>query len=134
MSKYSIKINEINLEANPQTAQGIIQRGSEEVKFEAQVLMWGGTPRWKLVEEGQVAVPVEQSNFSQGERMAIARWLKSVAGNPALVGQSSQSGSGSSGRSSASASKLKELEAQNEALQAQLTSMQAMLEQLVNKK
>jgi hypothetical protein len=134
MSKYSIKITEINLEANPQTAQGTIQRGSEEVQFNAQVLMWAGTPRWKVVEEGGVAVAVEQSQFSQGERMAIARWLKSVAGNPALVGSSSQSGSGSSGGSSASSSKLKELESQNEALQAQLTSMQALLEQLVNKK
>jgi len=131
MSKYKIQIVEINLEANPQTAQGIIFRGTEEVQFNAQVLMWAGTPRWKVVEEGGVAVAVEQSQFSQGERMAIARWLKTVAGNPALVGSSSQSGSGSSGGSSASSSKLKELEAQNEALQAQLNSVQALLQQLV---
>jgi hypothetical protein len=134
MSKYSITLSEINLEANPQTAQGTIMRGTEEVPFNAQVLMWAGTPRWKLVEGGQVAVPVEQSNFSQGERMAIARWCKAVAANSELVGKSSQSGGGSSSGGGASSSKLKELEAQNAALQEQLTAMQALLEQLVNKK
>jgi hypothetical protein len=134
MSKYSITLSEINLEANPQTAQGIIMRGTEEVSFNAQVLMWGGTPRWKVVEEGGVAVAVEQSNFSQGERMAIARWCKAVAANSELVGKSSQSGGGSSSGGGASSSKLKELEAQNAALQEQLTAMQALLEQLVNKK
>jgi hypothetical protein len=130
MSKYAITISEINLEVNPQTARGTIARGSEEVPFEAQVLMWAGTPRWKVVEEGGVAVAVEQSQFSQGERMAIARWLKSVAGNTELVGKSSQGGGGSTG-SQAGSSKLKELEAQNAALQEQLNSMQALLQQLV---
>ena len=128
MSKYNIQITEINLESNPQTAQGTIHRNGEEVAFEAQVLMWAGTPRWKVKEESGLAVSLENSSFSQGERMAIARWLKSVAANTELVGKSSQSGGGGSSQGS---SKLKQLEVQNAALQEQLSAMQALMQQLV---
>lgn len=128
MSKYNIQITEINLESKPETAQGTIHRNGEEVAFEAQVQMWAGTPRWKVKEEAGLAVSLENSEFTQGERMAIARWLKAVAKNTELVGKSSQRGGGSSSQGS---SKLKELEAQNAALQEQLASVQALVQELV---
>ena len=65
--------------------------------------------------------------------MAIARWLKAVAKNPELVGKSSGQGSGSTGSNKSSA-KVKELEAQNEALAGELAELRAMVAELMKNK
>ena len=126
MSKYNITINEINKDNDTHTAQGIILKNGEPVAFEAATKWWDGTRRWKIKEEGGLAVKTTESNFSTGERMAVARWLKAVSNDESLIGKSSGQGSGgSSGRSS---SRVKELESQNEVLQNELTELKEMLQ------
>ena len=134
MSKYNITINEINQENDQHTAQGTILRNGEEVQFDAVTIWYDGTRRWKVKEESGTAVAVDQSDFSRGERMGIARWLKEVSNNPELVGKSSGQGSGSTGsKSGGSSSRIAELEAQNAALQAQVVEMMAMMKEFMNK-
>ena len=132
MSKYNITVNELNKDNDQHTAQGIIVRDGEEVSFDAVTIWYDGTRRWKVKEEAGTAVAVEQSDFSKGERMAIARWLKAVAKNPELVGKSSGQGSGSSGGSGGS-SRIKQLEEQNAQLQGQVAELMEMMKQLMNK-
>lgn len=133
MSKYNITINEINTENDQHTASGTIQRGDEAVAFEAATRWWDGTRRWKIKEEAGVAVSLESSDYSRGERMAIARWLKEVSKNPELVGKSSGQGSGSTG-SGKSSSKMKELEEQNATLKTELAELKAMMMELMKNK
>ena len=133
MSKYNITINEINTENDEHTAQGTLLRNGEEVQFDSVTIWWDGTRRWKVKEEAGTAVKVEDSGFSKGERMAIARWLKAVAKNPELVGKSSGQGSGSTGSNKSSA-KVKELEAKNEALAEELAELKAMMVELMKNK
>jgi len=132
MSKYNINITEINQDNDQHTAQGTILRDGAEVKFEAVTIWYDGTRRWKVKEESGTAVSIEQSDFSRGERMGIARWLTEVSKNPELVGKSSGQGTGSS-KSSGSSSRIAELEAQNAALQAQVVEMMAMMKEFMNK-
>ena len=131
MSKYSITIHEINKDNDSHTAQGTIQRNGEEVSFDAVTIWYDGTRRWKVKEEAGTAVAIEQSGFSKGERMAIARWLKAVSKNPELVGKSS--GQGSGGSSSGGSSRIKQLEEQNAQLQGQVTELMEMMKQIMNK-
>lgn len=130
MSKYNITISEIDTEKDQHTAQGTLLRDGEEVLFNAVTIWWDGTRRWKVKEEAGTAVKVEDSEFSKGERMAIARWLKAVVKNPELVGKSSGQGPGkpSGGGSSA---KVKELESKNEALAGELAELKAMMMELM---
>ena len=128
MSKYNIQINEINLDNDSHTASGHIMRNGEEVQFEAATIWWSGTRRWKVKEDGQLAVKVSSSSFSQGERMAIARWLGEVAKNPELINKSSGQGTGHT--SSQSSSRVQELESQNAQLQSQMEELRAMMIQL----
>ena len=130
MSKYNITIQEINLDNDQHTAQGILLRDGKEVQFEAVTRWWDGTRRWKVKEEAGTAVKVEDSEFSKGERMAIARWLKAVSKNPELVGKSSGQGSGKSS-SGGGSSKVKELEAKNEVLATELAELKAMMMELM---
>lgn len=125
MSKYNITINEINKENDTHTASGTIQRGDEVVAFEAATRWWDGTRRWKVKEEAGTAVSLESSDFSRGERMGIARWLKEVSKNEELIGKSSGQGSGKS--SGGSSSKVKELQEQNETLKAELAELKEMM-------
>tara|TARA_B100000035_G_scaffold35515_1_gene26850 strand:+ start:5746 stop:6147 length:402 start_codon:yes stop_codon:yes gene_type:complete len=131
MSKYNITIHEINQDHDQHTASGIIIRNGEEVSFESVTIWYDGTRRWKVKEEAGTAVAVEQSGFSKGERMAIARWLKAVSKDPELVGKSSGQGSGKS--SSGGSSKIKQLEEQNSQLQGQVAELMAMMKELMNK-
>ena len=126
MSKYNITINEINKDNDTHTAQGIILKNGEPVAFEAATKWWDGTRRWKIKEEGGLAVKTTESNFSTGERMAVARWLKAVSNDESLIGKSSGQGSGGSG--GRSSSRVKELESQNEVLQNELTELKEMLQ------
>jgi len=130
MSKYNITISEIDTEKDQHTAQGTLLRNGEEVPFESVTIWWDGTRRWKVKEAAGTAVKIEDSSFSKGERMAIARWLKAVAKNPELVGKSSGQGSGSTGGGKSS-TKVKELEAQNEALAGELAELKAMMMELM---
>tara|TARA_R100000027_G_scaffold58687_2_gene48748 strand:+ start:76 stop:570 length:495 start_codon:yes stop_codon:yes gene_type:complete len=129
MSKYNITINEINTDNDQHTAQGTILKNGEPVAFEAATIWYDGTRRWKVKEEGGLAVKTTESNFSTGERMAVARWLKAVSKDEELVGKSSGQGSGGSG--GRSSSRVKELEAQNEALQGQVAELMAMVTEFV---
>ena len=126
MSKYNITINEINKDNDTHTAQGIILKNGEPVAFEAATKWWDGTRRWKIKEEGGLAVKTTESNFSTGERMAVARWLKAVSNDESLIGKSSGQGSGGSG--GRSSSRVKELESQNEVLQNELTELKEMMQ------
>tara|TARA_Y100000992_G_C20895926_1_gene318604 strand:+ start:105 stop:506 length:402 start_codon:yes stop_codon:yes gene_type:complete len=129
MSKYNITIQEINLDNDQHTAQGTIIRDGEVVQFEAVTRWWDGTRRWKVKEEAGTALKVEDSDFSKGERMAIARWLKAVSKNPELVGKSSGQGPGKP--SGGGSSKVKELEAKNEELATELSELKAMMMELM---
>ena len=131
MSKYNITIHEINQDHDQHTASGTIIRNGEEVSFESVTIWYDGTRRWKVKEEAGTAVAVEQSGFSKGERMAIARWLKAVSKDPELVGKSSGQGSGKS--SSGGSSKIKQLEEQNAQLQGQVAELMAMMKEFMNK-
>ena len=97
MSKYNITINEIQLDNDQHTAQGTIIKNGEPVQFEAATIWYDGTRRWKVKEEGGLAVKTTDSDFTTGERMAVARWLKAVSKDESLVGKSSGQGSGKSG-------------------------------------
>ena len=128
MSKYNITINEINLDNDAHTASGIIMKNGEEVQFEAATIWWSGTRRWKIKEEGQLAVKVSSSSFTQGERMAVARWLGEVSKNQELIGKPSGQGTG---RTSPQPNKrVQELEEQNSQLQSQMEELRAMMIQL----
>jgi len=129
MSKYNITISEINTDNDQHTAQGIILRNGAEVLFEAATIWYDGTRRWKVKEEGGLAVKTENSSFTTGERMAVARWLKEVSRNPELIGKPSGQGTGS--KSSGSSNRIKELEEQNNQLQSQVAEMMALMKQFM---
>lgn len=126
MSKYNITINEINKDNDTHTAQGIILKNGEPVSFEAATIWWDASRRWKVKEEGGLAVKTTESNFSTGERMAVARWLKAVSKDESLIGKSSGQGTGGSG--GRSSSRVKELESQNQVLQNELTELKEMMQ------
>jgi hypothetical protein len=130
MPKYNITINELNKDNHDSyTAQGFIVRDGEEIQFEAATIWWDNTRRWKVKEEGGLAVSVEQSDFSQGERMSIARWLKAVTNDDSLIGKSNSQGSGRSG--GGSSKRVQELTAQNEELKNELGELKAMMMQFM---
>ena len=125
MSKYNITINEIQLDNDQHTAQGTIIKNGEPVQFEAATIWYDGTRRWKVKEEGGLAVKTTDSDFTTGERMAVARWLKAVSKDESLVGKSSGQGSGKSG--GGSSKRVQELETQNEELRSELSELKAMM-------
>lgn len=86
MSKYNIVVTSINTEAFPFKGSGTING----VTFEAQTIIYNGGPIWKTVEHGMCPAPTSMSQFSRGERSAIAAWMKKVEQQPELVEQSSQ--------------------------------------------
>ena len=133
MSKYQIQINEINLANNTHTATGTIMKDGQEVQFEAETIWWSGTRRWKVKEEAGLAVKVSDSNFTQGERMGIARWLTEVSKNPELVGKSSGQGTGAPKQSGPNP-QVQELQNQNAQLQAQMAQLQEMMQQMLEAK
>jgi hypothetical protein len=91
MSKYNITIETMNTESLPFTAVG--QLGDRQ--FELQTIVYGGRNIWKCKEHGMVPCPTEMSQFSRGERSAIAAWAKKVEGDEELLGKSSQLASAS---------------------------------------
>ena len=126
--KYNIIIEAMSLESFPFTASGTInghQISLQTISHPTGIL-------WKLVENGQVAVPLSQSDFGRGERSSIARWAKEVELNQELIGKSSQS-AGSTPSTSRN-SKLKDLEEQNATLKAEIAEMKEMLAALVAQK
>jgi len=86
MSKYAITCTSINTESFPFTGTGEING----VEFETATIMYGGRPIWKVKEHGMLPAPTEMSQFTRGERSAIAAWMKKVEQNPELVDQNSQ--------------------------------------------
>jgi len=136
MSKYNITITEIYLDKNTHTAQGILIRNGEEIKFNAETIWWEGTRRWKVVEGDRLAVSLENSSFSRGERMGIARWLAEVSKNPELFRKSSSQGTGFQGnpRAPQANAQVQELESQNKLLQEQMLQLQALMTQLLEEK
>jgi len=86
MSKYAITCTSINNEAFPFTGTGEING----VEFETATIMYGGRPIWKVKEHGMLPAPTEMSQFTRGERSAIAAWMKKVEQNPELVDKNSQ--------------------------------------------
>ena len=132
MSKYNITISEINMDNDQHTASGILLRDGEEVSFESVTIWWDGTRRWKVREEAGTAVKVDSSDFGRGERMAIARWLKAVSKNTELVGKSSGQGTGAP-KGGGSSQKVKDLEAQNQALATELAELKAMMMEFMKK-
>ena len=133
MSKYNIQISKIDLSGNTHTAQGSIMKDGVEVQFEAETIWWSGTRRWKVKEEKGLAVKVSDSEFSQGERMGIARWLTEVSKNPELIGKSSGQGTGAPKQSGPNP-QVQELKDQNAKLQEQMEQLQAMMAEMMKKK
>ena len=133
MSKYQIQINKIDLSGNTHTAQGSIMKDGVEVQFEAETIWWSGTRRWKVKEEKGLAVRVSDSEFSQGERMGIARWLTEVSKNPELIGKSSGQGTGAPKQSGPNP-QVQELKDQNAQLQVQMAQLQEMMAEMMKKK
>ena len=86
MSKYAIVCTSINTESFPFTGTGTVNG----VEFESATIMYGGRPIWKVKEHGMLPAPTEMSQFTRGERSAIAAWMKKVEQNPSLVDQNSQ--------------------------------------------
>lgn len=86
MSKYAIVCTAINTESFPFTGTGTVNG----VDFECATIMYGGRPIWKVKEHGMLPAPTEMSQFTRGERSAIAAWMKKVEQNPQLVDQNSQ--------------------------------------------
>ena len=86
MSKYSIIIDTMSTDSFPFTCTGEIGG----VAFESATIMYGGRPIWKVKEHGMLPAPTEMSEFSRGERSAIAAWAKKVEQNNELIGQNSQ--------------------------------------------
>ena len=86
MSKYAIVCHSINTESFPFTGTGEING----TPFETATIMYGGRPIWKVKEHGMLPAPTEMSEFTRGERSAIAAWMKKVEANPSLVDQNSQ--------------------------------------------
>ena len=77
-----------------------------------------------------VAAPLSQSDFSRGERSAIAKWAKAVEENTELLGKPSQS----VGTKSSGSSKFKKLEEENANLKSEIAEMKEMLALLVAQK
>ena len=134
MSKYQIQINKIDLSGNTHTASGTIMKDGTEVQFEAETIWWSGTRRWKVKEEKGLAVRVSDSEFTQGERMGIAKWLGEVSKNPELIGKSSGQGTGAAPRQAAPNTQVQELQNQNAQLQAQMAELQAMMAEMMKSK
>lgn len=137
MSKYNITITEIDLSKNTHSAKGTLLRNGEEVSFSAETIWWEGTRRWKVVEGERLAVSLENSSFSRGERMGIAHWLVEVSKNPELLNKSSGQGTGAQGSSKGSQesnTRVQELESQNKSLQEQMTQLQELMAQLLAEK
>ena len=86
MSKYAIVCTAINTESFPFTGTGTVNG----VEFETATIMYGGRPIWKVKEHVMLPAPTEMSQFTRGERSAIAAWMKKVEANPELVDQNSQ--------------------------------------------
>lgn len=86
MSKYAIVVTSINTESLPFTGTGTING----TPFEAQTIIYNGGPIWKTKEHGMCPAPTSMSQFSRGERSAIAAWMKKVEQQPELVEQNSQ--------------------------------------------
>ena len=86
MSKYAITVTAINTESLPFTGAGTING----VEFEAATIIYGGRAIWKVKEHGMLPCPTEMSQFTRGERSAIAAWFKKVEQNPELVDKNSQ--------------------------------------------
>ena len=126
MSKYNITIKTINLTGQSHEATGTIMKAGEEIEFQAETIWWSGTRRWKVKEDGQLAVKVSSSKFDQGERMAIARWLGEVSKNQELIGKSSGQGTGAP-RQQQTNVQVEELQAQNQQLSTQLKELQDLM-------
>ena len=85
MSKHSIVIDSINGEGYPLTALGTCN--GQEVEL-SQFRHSTGL-LWKTLENGRVAPPTAESLFTKGERSALARWMKLVELDSALIGKAS---------------------------------------------
>jgi hypothetical protein len=86
MSKYAIVCTAINTDQLPFTGAGTVNG----VEFECATIIYGGRAIWKVKEHGMLPAPTEMSQFTRGERSAIAAWMKKVEQNPELVDKNSQ--------------------------------------------
>ncbi len=125
MGKYNIVINSMSTEQFPFEAEGEI----DGVPFITKTIVYNGGPIWKVEENGMLPAPTSLSQFTRGQRAAIAGWAKKVEGNQELIGKPSQL----AGNQPSGPSKTKILEEQNLALQERLAQMEAMILALSNK-
>lgn len=86
MSKYSITITSMSTDQLPFTCTGEIGG----VEFESATIIYSGRAIWKVKEHGMLPAPTEMSQFTRGERSAIAAWAKKVEQNAELIGKNSQ--------------------------------------------
>lgn len=118
MSKYNIVITAINTDAFPFTGEGTINGRN----FKAQTIIYNGGPIWKTVEHGMCPAPTSMSEFSRGERSAIAAWMKKVEQDPSLVEKSSQLAS-----AMGLAPKRQQAQAVNQSMKTEIEELKAMI-------
>tara|TARA_B100000287_G_C20633714_1_gene780848 strand:- start:540 stop:983 length:444 start_codon:yes stop_codon:yes gene_type:complete len=119
MSKYNIVIETLQSESFPFEATGNID-GKE---FNLRTIMYNGSAIFKVVEQGMCPAPTSLSEFTRGQRSAIAAFAKKVQSNPDLLGKGSQTvGATPSGPSRATV-----LQQQNDELTARLEAMEALI-------
>ena len=116
--KYNITLATLEqLDSGAFEAQGVIE-GQE---FLARTIIYNGEPIFKVVENDQTAVRIEQSSFTRGQRSAIARVCKGVR-----LGTLNMDGTSTGAASPVQTlrEKLKELEAENAQLKAKIEELE----------
>ena len=119
MGKYNIKIETINTESAPYTAEGEI----DGIEFEARTIHYNGGLIWKIVEQGMCPAPTTMSQFTRGQRSAVAAWLKKCESNAELLNVSSQT----VGATQSGPSKAQQWKDEKEAMTAQIEELRAMV-------
>lgn len=118
MSKYNIVIeSQTQLDSGVYEAHGTIDGEA----FLARTIMYNGEPIFKVVEDDQTAVRIEQSSYTRGQRSAIARVCKGVR-----LGTLNPDGSktGVASPTQSLRDKVKELEAENAQLKAKIAELE----------
>lgn len=118
MSKYNITIHAMSTESFPFTCNGEIDGRS----FESATIIYNGGPIWKVKEHGMLPAPTSMSEFTRGERSAIAAWAKKCEQNPQLVGQASMMAS-----AMGLAPKRQQAQAVNQSMKNELDELRAMV-------
>ena len=137
MSKYDITVTEFNTSGPIKTAKGVIKNveTQTEKEFDVTEFAYASKLIWKTIEDGMIGKPLAQSRYTQGERMALARFLPQVALDPSLVNTSSRNapkkttGSRSSGESAQAATALN---GRLDTMETNVAGLNLRLEQICN--